>query len=299
MRVALVLVLMLLLGAASSVGAQEARELRHADAAPDPLALLFPHETPPVPPVCSAPDGPGLVLVYARPSDRPDNASAMTPTLRRLLNESNGIVHAAGRALDARADLLARCDADGVPVVLVRHLATAASASSYDDIVGELRRQGLVDPLAKYLVYFDGRRADLGGEAFALDDERSGPENVNEQGGTFALSYGVADAALLLHEYAHSLGAVQTGAPHATGAHHCNDGRDVLCYADGGPRASYQSHCTDGIHFDCGADDYFHPRPPEGSYLAAHWNLASSRWLQVGLEPVSNDLPWPAFLPRP
>jgi hypothetical protein len=86
----------------------------------------------------------------------------------------------------------------------------------------------------------------------------------------------------MLHEMTHTLGAVNSTAPHATTAGHCTDGYDVMCYSDGGtqPTPYSTSACTQitgsgGLTqtYDCGGDDYFNPNPAPGSYLATHWNL--------------------------
>jgi hypothetical protein len=35
--------------------------------------------------------------------------------------------------------------------------------------------------------------------------------------------------------------------------------------------------CSDFEHFDCNHDDYFHPSPAAGTYIATHWNIAHCR----------------------
>lgn len=102
------------------------------------------------------------------------------------------------------------------------------------------------------------------------------------------LGYDTAtEARIFQHEVGHNLGAVQDTSQHSSGAYHCYDGNDVMCYADGGPYfkaggamtydCPYQS---DGLAvFDCGGDDYYNPTPAAGSYLESHWNLANSGWL--------------------
>ena len=85
-----------------------------------------------------------------------------------------------------------------------------------------------------------------------------------------------------MHETLHTLGAVQDGAPHATGLGHCFDWADVMCYDDGGltaPRPWPGPSCGGTLRIDCGRDDYFSPRPARGSYLARRWNLFDSAFL--------------------
>ncbi len=73
--------------------------------------------------------------------------------------------------------------------------------------------------------------------------------------------------------------------PHSSGGWHCYDLEDDMCYSDGGSYftggGSLLSVCptSQDWHFDCGGDDYYNPAPPVGSYLATHWNVASSSFL--------------------
>lgn len=86
------------------------------------------------------------------------------------------------------------------------------------------------------------------------------------------------------HEMIHALGAVNGGAPHATGKGHCWDGLDVMCYNDGGKPWANKTVCAarvDEYRLDCGQDDYFAVNPAPGSWLARHprQNVAGSRFL--------------------
>lgn len=179
---------------------------------------------------------------------------------------------------------------------------------------------GYQAPVRNFLVYIDGlniqlnRQADGSwqksgnswnwGAAGTYIDESPDPysqRNVNPYGQIAAIygsdpdtqagGYPVADPsegfmpAEDLHEVFHTLGAVQNGAPHATGYLHCTDGHDVMCYEDSSQASSaQQERCPSlGAVFagalDCDRDDYFNPSPPPGSYLASRWNTYSSPFL--------------------
>lgn len=92
-------------------------------------------------------------------------------------------------------------------------------------------------------------------------------------------------ASLFMHETGHNLGAVQNDAPHASGAYHCYDENDIMCYSDGGPYfaqggdLTYPTECALIEYFDCRGNDYYNAHPRSGTYIYRHWNLANSSWL--------------------
>lgn len=108
------------------------------------------------------------------------------------------------------------------------------------------------------------------------------------------------------HELLHTLGAVDSDAPHTSGAAHCWDGNDVMCYNDSettrgrtenGNRLTAICDSTDTaqaavLHatFDCNGDDYFSvrdnwpsvfQRPAKGASPAVNiYNIAMSGFMQ-------------------
>ncbi|MDP1805280.1 MAG: phosphoenolpyruvate carboxykinase domain-containing protein, partial [Acidimicrobiales bacterium] len=92
--------------------------------------------------------------------------------------------------------------------------------------------------------------------------------------------WGIPGALAEAHELFHTLGAVQSSAPHSTGWSHCLDEIDRMCGGDSSGKSVVMT-CPDGREdlFDCNHDDYFHTDPPAGGYLASHWNTADSRFL--------------------
>src|SRR5262249_53584679 len=96
-----------------------------------------------------------------------------------------------------------------------------------------------------------------------------------------ARTSGALYPSLLLHEVTHNLGAVAYTAPYGTGAGHCRQTEDVMCYDDGGAQVrtlGMTSSCANpgaqngpvGSWYDCGGEDYFNPAPEPGSWLAAN-----------------------------
>ncbi|HSX14589.1 MAG TPA: hypothetical protein VLE72_01605 [Candidatus Saccharimonadales bacterium] len=87
-----------------------------------------------------------------------------------------------------------------------------------------------------------------------------------------------------LHELFHTLGAVQLDAPHSSGAYHCIDEHDIMCYADGSMvfNTAYNGrsivyNCPDATnenHLDCQKNDYFNSNPATSNFLSNHWDIA-------------------------
>lgn len=155
------------------------------------------------------------------------------------------------------------------------------------------------DPRFVYSIFVDNISCcyPYGGQANLQADDRPDPA-VNWNNLAFGNRYSMirwglsslSEAEIFQHEVGHNLGAVQVSAPHTSGAYHCYDGEDIMCYNDGGPHftggGSMTSDCLLLEHglplFDCGGDDYYNATPPSGSYLESHWNLVNSSWLTWG-----------------
>ena len=89
---------------------------------------------------------------------------------------------------------------------------------------------------------------------------------------------GTGGSATEAHELFHTLGAVQLSAPHSNGYGHCTEDPDLMCYPEHG--VSVHRDCPGYAKvLDCLGDDYFNANPPQGSYLATHWNTANSSFL--------------------
>jgi hypothetical protein len=155
---------------------------------------------------------------------------------------------------------------------------------TFATLISDLRAMGHSSPYAKYWVWYDGTRGDLYGQGQVYPNDKLTSNNGNAKGNGFSVVWGLLDPMAFVHETSHTMGAVQATAPHTSGAWHCTDGLDVMCYFDSPESAYNASACSDRIHLDCGHDDYFHPAPGAGSYLASHWNMAHryNRFLDLG-----------------
>ncbi len=128
----------------------------------------------------------------------------------------------------------------------------------------------------------------------ATDDQPDPLANVNNGAFPryamirFSAGYAASGLAFVFqHETGHNMGAVQDSAPHTSGAGHCYETYDIMCYNDGGPYFNTgglvntcPTYSPVGMYwFDCGEDDYYSAEPAAGTYLTDHWNLADSKWL--------------------
>jgi hypothetical protein len=170
---------------------------------------------------------------------------------------------------------------------------------SFGETVREVIAQGHNRTDRNYVMFVDTASTGICGIATMSNDDRASDDNWNNDGP----SYARVDAQcwsgwVIAHELMHNLGGVQRTAPHASGAGHCIDEYDVMCYRDSSTAPPIQMNCPhqsfNTTVLDCGNDDYFHTAPAAGNYLATHWNPANSRFLIVGPEvPVPPPPPPP------
>lgn len=181
---------------------------------------------------------------------------------------------------DAYRSYRVECNDEGRVAIHDVQVDTPVWETSFTSIVNDLQDQGFDEPDEKYLVFFDQRFTDWAGIATMTHDDSPGASNLNNQGPDYSVISPWADPDTVVHELGHNMGAVQTSAPHYylnSGGDHCWDEIDIMCYGD-----ETEVLCPRDEHFDCGHDDFFHPDPPEGNYLADHWNIGDpvNRFLQ-------------------
>ena len=262
-------------------------------------------------PACVSEQDSRAQVIYARPSDAPDRYSIIVPKLRGWIADANGIVNTEAQRFGKTADLKVVCEGEEVSVLNVALPLNSASKIDKQPLAAALREKGFTSDKAKYIVFWDGKMYGCGSEEAEctgtvwvnevyepgtkavreiLSDDKLYADSPFNKGGDFAFVVGVDDPMLapiiLLHEYAHTMGAVQLGAPNSAGEGHCKDeppaekgGNDIMCKSDisgtvfgdscGGGKYGFE------FRFDCNNDDYFNPSPAPGSYLATHWNVGS------------------------
>lgn len=231
--------------------------------------------------------GKRVQAVYARAADVPDRSADVVPLIRQWAAGVNDVVVRSAAKTGGLRNVrwvTSGCQLDVVSVTL-----TSAGDDDFSATQYQLSRAGLNRTDRKYLVWVDAPR--YCGVATFVEDDSAGASNGNNAGPSYARidrgCWGTPSAEV--HELFHMLGSVQTSAPNTSGGGHCVDEYDALCYADSSSvQLRYPCAYADENLLDCGNDDYFHTAPPAGSYLATHWNSASSEFL-TALPPGSPD----------
>lgn len=236
--------------------------------------------------------GKRVQVLYVVAADRPDRYLSLVDALGQYTIRADGQLNASARKSGAVRHFRFVTDGDGAGgcVLDVQRVAIgAAEDDTWDAMVAALKAQGYSRPDRKYLIYADAN-VYCGMGSYYTDSQ---PGQANVANGTRP-EYARVDAGCWNygegHELMHTLGGVQTDAPHATPGGHCFDEYDELCYDDGsGVRMKYICASSQSTLFDCNGDDYFlAATPPAGSYLATHWNTADSAFLISGeVTPVS------------
>ena len=257
---------------------------------------------------------PTVKVIFAQPSDKLHFASYDDFVQSEVKAAADRVAAVSGATKTIRFDLGTSCPTNPLDYVDIQVITLAKTSAQLkaitdigarrdeilDDVKGKLGTQEGVKNFAVFAhaVRTAGGAEGVAGVAQTPIDDTADPGNFANAGGRFAFVFGTATndgdpffspvqeypAEFFLHEVAHTLGAVQDSAPHSTGAGHCIDEHDVMCYADGGPKNVLQTLCGSPFSaanetFDCGLDDYLNPAPAEGSYLATRWNLQNSQFM--------------------
>ena len=243
-------------------------------------------------------DAPRVKVVYAYAAGSPNRSQLLRDLIQQDVSTVRSALAAASHGRRTiRFDMGTDCPGGAryvdIATVALPHdaghyglQAENASASIWSDLRRALRLRGRWNVTA----YVDGvTPGQTEGIASQPLDESPGRSNDANRGGQRAFvfgdgspQFGPARTQAFVHETLHALGAVQDGAPHASGLGHCFDWADVMCYDDGGPTAPRPwpaAACPGALRIDCGGDDYFAARPPRGSYLARRWNLYDSAFM--------------------
>ncbi len=244
--------------------------------------------------------GPRIQALYIRPTTTADHLSSVLPSLRGWAGGvEKAIDDSAHQTKGSRHVRFVTTPSGSSCQLSVLSLALPPDAfNSFNATVSALQKQGLKDSGTKYLIWSEG--SGYCGIASMYDDAKASAENLNN--GAFPTyaridkkCWGYAEA----HEIVHMLGGVQKSAPHATAGWHCRDGGDLMCYDDGSAGSRQTSVCpsSQASLLDCRHDDYFSTAPAAGSWLASHWNVATSGFLSAGWTDPAPAAPQPDAQP--
>jgi hypothetical protein len=222
-------------------------------------------------------------VVYAHAADVPDRFDSLSASLASWVGSVDRVFR------DSAAETggvrhVRWVTGTGCDLLVQRVQLSSTGDDSYGNTVSELKAVGLNRTDRKYLVWVDATL--YCGISSLYSDDSAGQTNANNRGPSFARvdsgCWGLSRPTEA-HELMHMLGGVQYSAPHTSGGGHCTEEYDRMCYTDAqgvSMTISCSSTSRDRL-FDCNHDDYYSTNPPAGSYLATHWNTASSSFLET------------------
>jgi hypothetical protein len=222
-------------------------------------------------------DGNRVQAVYAVASDVVSSYDSLLPSLLQWSGVADDVFATSAAETGGTRRIRWATDASCVPTVL-QVVMSPTGDDAFSNTISELQAAGLNRTDRKYVVWVDSNL--YCGIGNVKGDDSPGPGNLNN----FGPSYGRTDRGCWggyteAHELMHNLGGVQLSAPHSTGAWHCTDEYDRMCYRENSATMTYP--CLQGHDnvFDCGHDDYFSTAPEANTYLANNWNAANSVFL--------------------
>lgn len=231
-----------------------------------------------------------VLYVYATDAGQGNRYDAYRDSIRSWVAEVNQIFENSAQLTGGHRQVRLVTDSSCRPVVTPVGL-TNAELRTFPGSVEALRKKGYDRFDRNYLMFVDaGYYCGIGS---IRNDDKKTQDNYNNTGSAYGrvdnYCWGGSTAA---HEVMHNLGGVQQSAPNDTGAWHCVDERDLMCYEDGPSSPKMQDVCMTGVWatldlFDCGQDDYFSANPAPGTYLSRYWNTADSRFLTNATTPIS------------
>lgn len=235
--------------------------------------------------------GPRVQVLYAYASGGASRYGQFLTSFRAWTAEADTIMQES--AAEAGGSRHFRFVTTGCEIDVQQVSLTPAGVDNFDTTIDELQTQGFIRSDRKYLIFVDTTSAGICGIATRWEDDSPSQANWNNYGPSFArVDAGCWDAHTAAHEMMHNLGAVNDSAPNSSRAGHCIDEYDVMCYPDAPNTPPMRYDCNQPAHenrYDCNHNDYFHPAPPSGNYLATHWNAADNRFLVGGGDGGDDD----------
>ena len=217
-------------------------------------------------------------VLYAHAVDVPSRLTEYSASIQQWAIGADDILNASAAETGSSRHFRFVTDGSCLPVIQEVTLSTSGD-DNISNFLTELQNQGFNQPDRNYVVFTDSTV--YCGIATMTTDDSVWNTNRHNSGSFYArIDARCWGAWAVAHEMMHTLGSVQMTAPHTSGAWHCTDAYDVMCYQDTATTVvQYPCDSTHSTLFDCNHDDYFNPNPAPGSYLATHWNTAFNEFL--------------------
>lgn len=233
-----------------------------------------------IPPSCNN-EGPRVQLLYVRTTDSPDAYEESLPAIL-------GAAYGADRTFDISAHKTGghrhiRYAKNPDCTLSVLHvLIPTGSEQQFITTLGAIQLAGHIRTDRKYLAFIDADAQSYCGLGYGVHDDVPGADNLNNRMSAHGFIYRRCwNWLIAAHELVHALGGVPVGAPHGDGKGHCTDGLELMCPYWIGKFEDMPCPIEHSALLDCNNDDYFNTSPEPGSYLAGHWNIADSVFLDA------------------